>query len=363
MNPTFDGPLEHTLDEARLDALLITRDANQRYLEGYTGSDCYLLASRSGRWLIADSRYTEQAAQECRTAQVVQHRDPFPPYAEVIAGLAKEHGLKRIGFEKAVLTYAQFELIQGELARLQDISFIPTEGLVERLRMVKTAEEVEKVRKACAIADQALQGTLGLIREGMSELELARELESQLVREGAEGPAFHTIAAFGARASQPHAVPDAHVRLKPGDFILLDFGALHQGFRSDMTRTLVLGKASDRQKTAYAAVLESQRKGIEAVRPGASGQAPDAASRQHLVAGGWPEFGYGVGHGVGLEVHELPFMSKRCDLTLQPGMTLTVEPGIYVPGWGGIRIEDTVRVTETGAECLTHFPKDTLIEI
>lgn len=363
MTDCFNGSLETALEQARLDALLITRDANQRYLEGWTGSECYLLVSPKGRWFIADSRYIEQATQECRHAKTVQHRDPFPPYAAVIAGLAKEHGLKRIGFEKAVLTYAQFELVQAELARLEGSAFVPTEGLVERLRMVKTAEEVEKVRRACAIADQALQGTLGLIREGMSELELARELEAQLIREGAEGPAFHTIAAFGARASQPHAVPDAHVRLKPGDFILLDFGALHQGFRSDMTRTLVFGKATDRQKAAYGAVLESQRKGIEAVRPGASGQAPDAASRRHLVAGGWPEFAYGVGHGVGLEVHELPFMSRTCDLALQPGMTLTVEPGIYLPGWGGIRIEDTVRVTETGAECLTRFPKDTLIEV
>lgn len=363
MTTTLNGPLEQALEQAQLDALLVTRDANQRYLEGWTGSECYLLATPKGRWFIADSRYIEQAGQECRQAKTLQHRDPFPPYAEVIAALAKEHGLKRIGFEKAVLTYAQFELIQAELAQMEGTAFVPTEGLVERLRMVKTAEEVEKVRRACAIADQALQGTLGLIREGMSELELARELEGQLIREGAEAPAFHTIAAFGARASQPHAVPDAHVRLQRGEFILLDFGALHQGFRSDMTRTLVLGQASDRQKAAYAAVLESQRKGIEAVRPGASGQAPDAASRQHLVASGWPEFGYGVGHGVGLEIHELPFMSRTCDLTLHPGMTVTVEPGIYLPGWGGIRIEDTVLVTEHGAECLTRFPKDTLIEI
>ncbi len=359
----LNGPLEHTLAEAGLDGLLITRDANQRYLEGYTGSDCYLLATPRGRWLIADSRYTEQAAQECRTAAVVQHRDPFPPYAEVIAALAKEHGLKRIGFEKAVLTYAQFEAISGELAKLEDTAFLPTEGHVERLRMVKTAEEIARIRTACAISDQALQNAMVAIREGMSELELARELESQIFRAGGDGVAFSTIAAFGPRASQPHAVPDANVHLRRGDFILLDFGALHQGYRADMTRTFVFGTATERQKSAYAAVLASQLKGVEAARPGAVGREADAISRQQLAEGDWPEFGYGVGHGVGLEVHELPFLSRKCDQTLQPGMTLTVEPGVYIPQWGGIRIEDTVLVSESGPECLTRFPKDTLIEI
>jgi Xaa-Pro aminopeptidase len=356
-------PLERALSEAGLDALLITRDANQRYLEGYTGSECYLLASPRGRWLIADSRYTEQAAQECRTATVVQHRDPFPPYAEVIAALAKEQGLKRIGFEKAVLTYAQFEAISGELTKLEDTVFQPTEGHVERLRMVKTAEEITRIRTACAISDQALQNTLVRIRDGMSELELARELESQIIHAGGDGVAFSTIAAFGARASQPHAVPDAKVHLQRGDFILLDFGALYQGYRADMTRTFVLGSATERQKSAYAAVLESQLKGIEALRPGAGGREPDAVSRQHLLDHDWPEFGYGVGHGVGLEIHELPFLSRKCDQALQPGMILTVEPGVYIPQWGGIRIEDTVLVGDSGPECLTRFPKDTLIEV
>jgi Xaa-Pro aminopeptidase len=363
MNDQRQGPLESILEQTGLDALLITRDANQRYLEGYTGSECYLLAARHGRWLVADSRYTEQAAQECRTAKVVQHRDPAPPYAEVIAGLARERGLRRIGFEKAVLTFAQYEAILGELAKAPGVDFLPTEGLVERLRMAKRPEEVERIRTACRIADRALEGTLASIGEGMSELELARTLEAQLAKEGGDGTAFSTIAAFGPRASQPHAIPDGKVKLQRGDLILLDFGALHQGYRSDITRTLVLGPASDRQKSAYTAVLDSQLKGIAAVQPGASGKEPDAASREYLVSAGFPEFGYGVGHGVGLEVHELPFMSRKCDLTLATGMVVTVEPGVYLPGWGGIRIEDTVLVSEAGPECLTRFPKDTLIEI
>lgn len=356
----LDQRLASALACASLDALLVTRDANQRYLEGYTGSDCYLLASRSGRWLVADSRYTEQAGEECRTATVVQHRDPFPPFAEVIATLAKEKGLQRIGFEKAVLTYGQYEAIT---AALGGRDFIPTEHIVERMRMVKRPDELEKIRAACAIADRALEGVLGAIREGMSELDLARELEDRLAKSGAEGVAFPTIAAFGARASQPHAVPSAKVRLKRGDFILLDFGALHGGYRSDTTRTFILGQADERQKAAYAAVLESQLKGIAATRPGAIGREPDAVSREHTRSQGFPEFGYGVGHGVGLEIHELPFLSRKCEEVLAPGMVVTVEPGVYLPGWGGIRIEDTVLVGPDGPECLTRFPKDTLIEL
>ena len=356
-------PFENALQDARLDALLVSRDANQRYLEGYTGSDCYLLASAKGRWLIADSRYTEQAAQECRTAEVVQHRDPFPPYAEVIASLVRKHGLRRIGFEKTALSFAQYEAILGEVSRVEGADFLPTDGIVERLRAVKRPDEQALIRAACAIADNALEATLGIIREGMSELELARELESQMTRAGAEAPAFNTIAAFGARASQPHAVPGQEIRLKRGDLVLLDFGARYKGYRSDTTRTFVFGLANDQQKAAYAATLASQLKGIAAVRPGAGGRQPDAAARESLVADGYPEFGYGVGHGVGLEVHELPFMGRKCDLTLEAGMVLTVEPGVYLPGWGGIRIEDTVLVGEAGPECLTRFPKDTLIEI
>ena len=358
---SLDQRFASALVGANLDALLITRDANQRYLEGYTGSECYLLASRDGRWLIADSRYSEQAGQECGTARVVPHRDPFPPYAEVIASLAKEHGLHTVGFEKATLTYAQYEAIVAELAPLA--SFIPTEGIVEGLRRIKREDEIGKIRRACAIADRALEALLPGIREGISELELARELERHLVHEGAEGTAFSTIAAFGARASQPHAVPSPEVRLKRGDFILLDYGALHGGYRSDTTRTFVLGAADDRQKAAYAAVLDSQLKGVEASRAGVSAREPDRVSREHLRALGYPEFGYGVGHGVGLEIHELPFMSRKCEDTLAAGMVVTVEPGVYLPGWGGIRIEDTVLVTASGPECLTRFPKDTLIEI
>ena len=351
------------LGESRLDALLVTRDANQRFLEGYTGTECYLLASASASWLVADSRYTEQGAEECRSAKVVQHRDPCPPYEEVLASLIAAAGLQRVGFEKTRLSYAQFEAIRAGVEALGCVELVPTEGIVERLRMVKSPGEIALIRAACAAADRALEGALGSLREGMTELELAREIESRMVGAGADGPSFETIAAFGKRPSQPHAVPSSKVRLAPGDFILMDFGALVEGFRSDITRTVVFGKASAEQKKVYAAVLDSQLRSVESMVAGASGKTPDAIARERIRASGYAEFSYGVGHGVGLEIHELPFMSRRCGETLAAGMVITCEPGIYIPGWGGVRIEDSVLIREGGAECLTAFPKDHLLEI
>ncbi len=361
--PTRSDRLRSSLADAGLDALLITRDANQRFLEGYTGSECYLLASGKGSWLIADSRYTEQAQGECVTAMVVQHRDPCPPYDEVIARLASEAGLKRIGFEKAKLSFAQYDAIRIQVERSGGIELAPTENIVERLRMLKDEAELALIRKACAITDAALESTLGILCEGMSELDLARELESRIAASGGEGAGFPTIAAFGARASLPHAVPRGDSKLRRGDFILLDFGVLVEGYRSDITRTVVFGAASAEQKKVYRTVLESQLRGVEAMAVSASGKLPDAVCRDSIRASGYPEFGYGVGHGVGLEIHELPFMSRRCEESLAQGMVITCEPGIYIPGWGGVRIEDTVLIRDSGPECLTRFPKDRLLEI
>ncbi len=354
---------QEALSSAGLDALLVTGDANQRFLEGWTGSECLLLASRAGSWLVADSRYTEQAAEECRRAAVVQHRHPFPPYDEVIIGLASGASLRRLGFEKARLTYAQYEALAARAAAAGGIELVPTEGLVERLRMAKGPGELASIRRACEAADRALEATLGSIREGMSELELARLLESRIVEAGAEGPSFETIVAFGRRASMPHAVPSPAARLARGDLVLIDFGARVDGYRSDITRTFVLGRASDEQRRAYAVVLEALDRAVEAMVAGASGRVPDAIARETVLAAGYPEFGYGVGHGVGLEIHELPFMSRRCEETLAGGMTITCEPGVYLPGWGGIRIEDSVLVAAGPPEILTRFPRDRLIEL
>jgi Xaa-Pro aminopeptidase len=352
--------LAAALSDRGLDALIVTRDANQRYLEGFTGSECYLLSSGRKSWLVADSRYTEQGAKECRRATVVQHRSPCPPYNEVIASIAAKEGLQRIGFEKEHLTYGQYETLKQNATAYE---LLPSEGPVEDLRLIKSPDEIGKLRKACAIADAALEALLPRIHEGMSELALARELESLMFAAGAEGISFETIAAFGAHSSMPHAVPSATTLLKRGDFILLDFGALYAGYHSDITRTLVFGAANARQKEIYAATLDAQLAGFEAMLPGASGKAIDELVRGRIAAAGLPEYSHGLGHGVGLEIHERPFMGRLCKESLAASMVVTCEPGIYVPGEGGVRVEDSVLVTTNGPEALTRFPKDRLIEV
>lgn len=363
---TFEMARDSLIDaiaNAGLDALLVTRDANQRFIEGYTGGECYLLVSKDGSWLIADSRYTEQAASECRSAKVVQHRDPCPPYDEVIAKLVVDGGFSRIGFETTQLSFAQYDAIRSRFGEKGGIEFVPTDGIVEKLRMVKTPEEIGHLRKACELTDRAFERMLGDLREGMSELELAHKLESHIVAEGGDGPGSPSIVAFGARPSLPHAVPLTGSKLRKGDFILVDFGVEVEGYRSDMTRTVVFGKASPEQKKVYATVLESQTRSVNAMTAGASGKIPDAIARDYIKASGYPEFSYGVGHGVGLEIHELPFMSRRCPETLANGMVITCEPGIYLPGWGGVRIEDSVLINDDAPECLTRFPKAKLLEL
>jgi Xaa-Pro aminopeptidase len=358
----LDARLEAELKARGLDALIVTRDANQRFLEGYTGSDCYLLASGQASWLVADSRYTEQAERECRRARVAPHRDPHPPYAEVLARLASSAGFGRVGFEAACLSYAQYAALMAAFEGGPEL--VPTESVVEKLRMVKEGGALELIERACAIADRALEAVLSEIREGVSELDVDRELEYRIRQLGGERSGFETIVAFGARSSQPHAVPSAEAKLAEGDLVLIDYGVLLGGYRSDTTRTFVLGRSSARQREVYGLVLESQRRGIEAMVAGASGAEPDAVARGYLAercAEG--VFSYGLGHGVGLEIHEEPFMSRRCEIILEGGMVVTCEPGLYLPGWGGVRIEDSVLIGEGGPRCLTSFPKESLIEL
>lgn len=354
--------LAAALKEAKLDAIIVSRDANQRYLEGFTGSECYLLSSGDKSWLIADSRYTEQSEAECRRAKTVQHRNPCPPYDEVIAKLALENGFKKIGFEKDHLTYGQYEILRDTAAKQKAYELVPTDSIVENLRLIKSADEIAKLRRAAEISDAALKDLLPKIHEGMSELTMARELESLMVAHGAAGPSFETIAAFGAHSSMPHAVPSADTKLKKGDFILLDFGALYEGYHADITRTFVFGRATERQKKIYSTTLAAQLAGLKEMVPGGDGKQIDVDERAIIAKEGLPEYSHGLGHGTGLEIHERPFMGRNCKDRLAAGMVVTDEPGVYVPGEGGVRIEDSVYISEKGPEPLNKFPKE-LIEI
>jgi len=353
--------LSIALKEAEIDALILTKQANQRYLEGFTGGDCYMLVSGGAAHLVADSRYAEMGERECRTAKIHRFKSPRPSYGEVIAKVARENGFFRLGFEKNHMTWGQHEEIE-KWTTPEGIELVPASNPVEKIRAYKTPAEAAFCAEACRIADKALRDLLPRIKPGVSELALATELDYLMKKGGADEPSFDTMVLFGARSSQPHAKPRADARLEPGDFILIDYGACKSGYRSDTTRTFVCGKASDRQKHAYQTVLLAQTSGLAKVAPGVNARELCQISLDILADAGLPGFEYSIGHGVGLEIHEEPFMRRGKDVILGPGMILTIEPGTYIPGWGGVRIEDTVLVTEDGSRVLTFFPKE-LMEI
>jgi len=347
--------LRAALRSASLDALFVTRGTNLRYLSAFTGADSFAMITPSRSFFITDSRYTEQASRECPAFEVVPWRDPFASLPETLHRLVREGGIARLGFEKRFISYGLYE----ELASgLPGVSLTPTENVVEDLRYVKDPGELAALRRAAEVADRAFEALLPFLAPGRTERDVAAELGYLLHRAGAEGMAFDPIVASGPHSSMPHAVPSDRA-LERGDFLTLDFGAQWGGYRSDMTRTVVIGRASPRQRELYARVLASQQAGIGALKSGASGEEVDAASREAL-AGQEGIFSYGVGHGVGLDVHEEPFMKKTCARRLEPGCVVTVEPGIYLPGEGGIRIEDTAMVWEEGPEVITRSTRELL---
>ncbi|MDR3320991.1 MAG: Xaa-Pro peptidase family protein [Synergistaceae bacterium] len=360
MGKSGGARLKKIFEREGIDALFITKSANQRYLEGFTGTDCFLIASSSKNFLIADSRYTEMARDECRTAEVVRHRPPHPPLARVVAAIAHDNGYFRLGFERDLMTWGMYDEIRAEAA-LSGVELVPTTSVIEGMRAIKTREEIAKIEDSCRIADRALEELLPLVRRGVSELDLRTELDYRLKKLGADDVSFETMLLFGARASQPHACSRADVHLMEGDFILIDYGACKDGYRSDTTRTFVCGHASPEQRSAYGAVLKSQIASLEMISRGANGREINALAAGILKRDGLPPFEHGVGHGVGLEIHEQPFLRQSADVILEDGMVVTIEPGTYKPGWGGIRIEDTILVTRS-RRILTLFPKE-LIEL
>ncbi len=346
---------EAALEEG--EGLFILRPTNLRYLSGFTGADSYGLITGQEAFFITDSRYTEQASRECPDFDVVRWRDPFPPLGATISDLAGKTGLRSIGFEPAFVCYSLYREIAEALG---DVAFVPAEKGVETLRYVKDDREAASIRKAAEIADRAFAALLPRIVPGAAERDLARDLAYEMERLGADGKAFDIIVASGPNGSMPHAVPSRR-RLEKGDLITFDFGALCDGYRSDMTRTVVLGRATKKQKERYQLVLEAQQAGISAIRPGRLGKDVDQAAREVIVSAGLGDaFSHGLGHGVGLDIHEEPFMNSRCERRLEKGCVVTVEPGIYLKGWGGIRIEDSLLVEDEGVELLTKTPKELL---
>jgi Xaa-Pro aminopeptidase len=342
-----------------LDGIFLIKDSNIRYLSGYTGADAYVILSPNGCALITDSRYTEQAQTECTSEfEVIRWRSPAPGLPETIKALCSKYGIKRLGFEKASVTYDIYEKLTKELS---DIELVATSGIVESIRYVKDQSEIENLRKAAQIADEAFTEILNYIKVGVSEKDIERELQYLIKKKGADNLAFPIIIASGKNSSLPHAIPSEKL-IESGDFITLDFGAMYKGYRSDMTRTIVMVQPSEKQKEIYNLVYAAQELGLQAVKADVLGSTPDTCARGCITEAGYgTNFAHGLGHGVGLDIHEEPFLSQNCVRILKEGNVVTVEPGVYLPGWGGVRIEDTVLVTKEGIEILTKSSKELII--
>ncbi len=346
--------LRQQLKGEQLDALLITNGYNRRYMTGFTGTAGVALITAQDAVFITDFRYTEQANAQIQDFQIVQHAGSIT--AEV-ANQVEKRGIKALGFEKDAMTYGEFEQYQAAVKA----DFIPVSGIIEKIRLIKTPEEINIIKVACEIADNAFTHILDFIKPGKTELEVSNELEFFMRKQGATSSSFDIIVASGLRSALPHGVATDKV-IEQGDFVTLDFGALYNGYISDITRTIAVGQPSEKLVEMYNVVLESQLLALEKVGPGMTGKEADAIARDYLTSKGYGEaFGHSTGHGIGLEVHEGPGLSFRGETVLEPGMTVTIEPGVYLPGIGGVRIEDDILITESGNEKLTHSTKQFII--
>ncbi|MBN1949846.1 MAG: aminopeptidase P family protein [Bacteroidales bacterium] len=341
------------------DAFLAVKPENVSYLTHFTGDSSHLMVSETGTFLLTDGRYSEQARMECPAGvEVLEWLDNERYGVKTYAYVLQKMNAAKLGFESNVLSYADYLKLS---AGLTDASLIATTDVIDELRMIKDDDEIAFLRKACQISDAALQALIPSIKPGVSELELTATLEYQLRMQGAEDISFATIVLSGSKTSLLHGHPGTK-KLENGEFLLFDFGALYKGYHADISRTLVVGKASDRHKQVYAMIREAQEKAVFSIRDGVVGNTPDAVVRETLSEEYLPYYYPGMGHGVGLEIHEQPFIKKGCDTVFKTGMVVTVEPGVYIPGWGGLRIEDTILVRDGEPELLTNFPKE-LMEV
>ena len=323
-----------------ISAALIHKRVNMRYLSGYTGEGC-LLVTDEGMTVFTDFRYIEQVSRQAPESRCVRTRNGQELHALVLEALG---GRQSLAIEDDFLSHRDYCYFADHLP---GVALHPMEREVERLREIKDEAEIAAIQRAAAVACAAFDKLLGLLRPGVSEKELATELDDLLLRGGAERTGFDTIACAGANGSLPHAIPSDY-RLREGELITFDFGAVVDGYTSDMTRTVALGKVSDELRAIYDTVLTAQQMALEAIRPGVACNAIDKIARDYIDARYPGAFGHGLGHGVGLEVHENPRFNQSCADVLVPGHVITVEPGVYVPGLGGCRIEDMAILTENG---------------
>ncbi|MBE6171672.1 M24 family metallopeptidase [Enterococcus mundtii] len=340
--------------EANLDSFLVTSPYNLRYLTNFTGTTGLAVITLEKAFFITDFRYTEQAAAQAQGFEIIKN---VAPIFEEVADLTRKEGLKNLAFEERTVSFLEYSVLE----ELLDAELIPVSDMIEELREVKDEDELVIIEKACSIADMAYDHILKMIQPGMTEIEVANQLDFYMRSLGASGVSFETIVASGVRSAMPHGVASQKI-IEQGDLITIDFGCYYEGYVSDMTRTFAIGDPGEQLKEIYQIVLDAQLAVLEAAKPGVTGIQLDAVARDYISKYGYGEaFGHSTGHGIGLEIHEGPNVSARAEKPFVVGNVITDEPGIYLPGIGGVRIEDDLLITAEGNRVLTHSPKELII--
>ncbi|PAD22186.1 M24 family metallopeptidase [Terribacillus saccharophilus] len=343
--------LRALMEKKNLDAFIVTSAQNRRYISGFTGSAGLLIITKSKQLFITDFRYIEQATEQAPDFEIIEHKQSI--IQEAAAQLLKE-GAQQAGFEHEDVTFALYQQFQNAV----HADLIPASGLIEELRLIKSEAELAIMKTAAEIADAAYTHILTFVKPGMKEIEVSNELEFFMRKQGATQSSFDTIVASGYRSALPHGVA-SDKEIQKGELVTLDYGALYNGYCSDITRTFAVGEISDKLREIYDIVLEANLRGVAGVKPGITGKEADALTRDYINEKGYGQyFGHSTGHGLGMDVHESPALSFRSDTVLKPGMVVTVEPGIYIPEVGGCRIEDDLVLTADGSERLTFSTKD-----
>lgn len=344
--------ISHFLDQEKIDAAFIQKDENCRYISGFTGSESYLLLTHENLYLITDPRYTEQAKKEAAHFKVIDYKGRL---ADCLSGLAKKNDIHQLGIE-SMLTYKMYLMFHKAMPEVK-FSFCSPDVL----RQIKSQKELEMIKKACEISDKGFEETIPFIKKGVTEARLRAVLESAMLEAGSEGKSFDTIVASGWRSAFPHGTATDKV-IEDGDLITFDFGAIYKGYHSDITRTVAVGHLTDKQRFIYEKVLGCNLHIEEFMKAGMKACDVDHEARVYLSKYDLDSyFTHALGHSVGLEIHEGPVLAPRDHTVLAKNMTETVEPGVYIPGIGGVRIEDTVVIGDNGLDILTRYPKNLYI--
>ncbi len=345
--------LKELFDTKGIDGMMITKAENRRYITGFTGSAGIAIISKDRNILITDFRYLEQAAEQAPDFEI---HDVTKDISVNVKEIVTELGIKKLGFETQGMNYFEYRLYHRQL---QDITeMVPLDGITEELRIIKDESEIALLKKAAEIADAAFEHIVTFIKPGLTELEVSLELEHFMKINGSEKNAFDIIVASGPRSSLPHGIASDRV-IQSGEFVKMDYGAVYKGYHSDITRTVVVGEPTEKMLEVYGIVKKAQQTVLEQIKAGMTTVEADAIARDIITEAGYgSNFGHGLGHGVGLQIHEDPRVSPKETSILREQMIVTVEPGIYIPHWGGVRIEDDIVITRDGCRVLTSATKE-----